>query len=153
MICRNCKNQVPDKAMFCTHCGYFLNGQGKPNPPAEEPKTEPETNNQPQQPSAQPETAAAPASAPASERSMSGAAVTGFVFALVALIFNFIPFIGTIFAYIFALVAFILGIVGLATTGPNKNRGLGFAIVAFVLSLLCFFLPVLMCAGLFALAI
>lgn len=128
MICKGCKQEIPDASMFCPKCGYFLCGKG-----ASEPKEKASDSNPPAAPEDN--------KSDAPKRSMSGISIAGFVLSLISLLV--LPFILGVLGLIFSAV-------GLGTTGAAKKRGKGFAIAGFILSLISLTYRLLSCVACFA---
>ncbi|MBE7082078.1 MAG: zinc-ribbon domain-containing protein [Clostridiales bacterium] len=110
-FCNKCGNQLHDEAIICPACGNAINQDTTINTSIEKP------------------------------RKFSVCAILGFVFALLAgvlcltnSIFEYSLYIG----FVFSIIGLVFSSIGIGKTGKKRGKGLAFAIVGLVISIITF---------------
>ncbi len=120
--------------MFCSNCGYFLNGKGAPSPEKKsDPEEELDEDSAPEEEDG---------SDDEPKRRMSGISIAGFVLSLVSLL---------VLPLVLGIIGLIFSAIGLGTTGAEKKRGKGFAVAGFIVSIVSICWTLLSCVACLAL--
>ncbi len=129
MYCKYCGGQIADKAVYCVHCGVFLNGV-----PQSERASEPQRLNRPE--------------------SVNGLALSGFILAISSIVLGMILVYINVSHYAGMPLQFFCAIplvtaLGLSIAGTVRAKktksGLGFGIAGIVISGGAFVLTVVYC--------